>query len=90
MEVVGSSLNKIGRFIANPIIRHIVGDSGIVTTIELDSDLAEQALRLIQEEHPDVVLLDIELPDIKGYEVARRITDKGLAVNILAKGFDIP
>ena len=25
VELVGSSLNKIGRFIANPIIRHIVG-----------------------------------------------------------------
>lgn len=25
VEVIGSSLNKIGRFIANPIIRHIVG-----------------------------------------------------------------
>src|SRR5690606_12305661 len=25
IELVGSSLNKIGRFIANPVIRHIVG-----------------------------------------------------------------
>ena len=25
VEVIGSSLNKIGRFIVNPIIRHIVG-----------------------------------------------------------------
>jgi DNA-binding NarL/FixJ family response regulator len=49
-----------------------------------DAQNGEQALQIIQELHPDVVLLDIELPDIKGYEVARRITDKGLAVNILA------
>jgi two-component system invasion response regulator UvrY len=49
-----------------------------------DAQNGEQALRIIQEKHPDVVLLDIELPDIKGYEVARRITAEGLAVNILA------
>lgn len=49
-----------------------------------DAQNGEQALQLIHEQHPDVVLLDIELPDIKGYEVARRITAEGLAVNILA------
>jgi DNA-binding NarL/FixJ family response regulator len=49
-----------------------------------DAQNGEQALQIIQELHPDVVLLDIELPDIKGYDVARRITDEGLAVNILA------
>jgi two-component system invasion response regulator UvrY len=49
-----------------------------------DAQNGKQALKLIREQHPDVVLLDIELPDLKGYEVARRITDEGLAVNILA------
>jgi DNA-binding NarL/FixJ family response regulator len=49
-----------------------------------DAQNGEQALKLIHELHPDVVLLDIELPDIKGYDVARLITDEGLAVNILA------
>jgi DNA-binding NarL/FixJ family response regulator len=49
-----------------------------------DAQNGEQALKLIHELRPDVVLLDIELPDIKGYDVARLITDEGLAVNILA------
>lgn len=49
-----------------------------------DAQNGEQALRLIRERRPDVVLLDIELPDLKGYDVARRITDEGLAVKILA------
>ena len=49
-----------------------------------DAQNGEQALRLIREQRPDVVLLDIELPDLKGYEVARRITDEGPAVKILA------
>jgi DNA-binding NarL/FixJ family response regulator len=53
---------------------HVVGDA----------KNGEQALQVIHEQNPDVVLLDIELPDIKGYEVARNITDERLAVKILA------
>src|SRR5262249_19171361 len=37
------------------------------------------ALRLAEEEHPDVVFLDIGLPGMNGYEVAKRLrTDLGL------------
>lgn len=30
-------------------------------------------LSLVESEHPDVVLLDINLPDVDGYEVVRRL-----------------
>jgi len=30
-------------------------------------------LELVKTQHPDVILLDINLPDIDGYEVARRL-----------------
>jgi two-component system phosphate regulon response regulator PhoB len=32
-----------------------------------------EAMQLLLEHHPDLVLLDIELPDISGFEVCRRI-----------------
>jgi DNA-binding NarL/FixJ family response regulator len=36
----------------------------------------ESALRAIRELAPNVVLLDVQLPDINGFEVSRRIHDQ--------------
>lgn len=38
----------------------------------LEAATGEAALDAIEQEHPDIVLLDIGLPDIDGYEVLRR------------------
>jgi PleD family two-component response regulator len=38
-------------------------------------EFGEDAVRVCQEECPDLVLLDINLPDINGYEVCRRLKD---------------
>ena len=35
------------------------------------------ALSAVEELHPDVVLLDIQLPDIDGFEVAKRLCELG-------------
>jgi two-component system, OmpR family, KDP operon response regulator KdpE len=39
----------------------------------LGADGGERGLDLVEQEKPDVVLLDVGLPDIDGYEVLRRI-----------------
>lgn len=43
----------------------------------------EEALRLARETRPDLILLDIYLPDMSGLEVLRQLRDGGAAVDVL-------
>jgi CheY-like chemotaxis protein len=42
-----------------------------------------EALRVAQEVRPDVVLLDVHLPDIDGFEVAARLRDLDPAAEVV-------
>jgi DNA-binding NarL/FixJ family response regulator len=52
----------------------VVGDAGGV----------EEAVAVIERERPDVVLLDVHMPDGGGVEVIRRLGDRGSRVRFLA------
>ena len=39
----------------------------------IEASTGGEALRFIQSERPDLVVLDVRLPDISGYEICRRI-----------------
>ena len=43
----------------------------------------ETGYRMIQEEDPDLVMLDLMLPKMSGYEVCRMVRDKGITTPIL-------
>lgn len=49
-----------------------------------EADTGAAALRLAEAHRPDVLLLDMEMPDLSGVEVARRLQAAGAAVRILA------
>ncbi|HEV3048429.1 MAG TPA: response regulator transcription factor [Solirubrobacteraceae bacterium] len=52
----------------------VVGDAGDV----------QEAVRTIERERPDVVLVDVHMPDGGGVEVIRRVGESGAAVRFLA------
>src|SRR4051794_8573150 len=42
-----------------------------------------EALRAIEQLQPDLVFLDVQMPGLTGFEVARRIMDQGPSVHII-------
>lgn len=70
---------------------HPVVRSGIRSLLEKDASIevvgeastGEEALRLVDEAQPDVLLLDMELPDIQGTRVAEQIQQFHPKVKIL-------
>jgi len=43
----------------------------------------EAGYRMIREEEPDLVILDLMLPGMSGYEVCRKVREEGVAIPIL-------
>jgi two-component system, cell cycle response regulator DivK len=60
--------NERNRRLARDVLRH----AGIRT---LEAATASDALTLAAAEQPDVILMDIRLPDLDGTEAARRLKD---------------
>src|SRR2546422_11669707 len=58
----------------NPVvlfgISHLLKSAGFTA---VEAATGEQGLRLAQRESPDLVLLDVLLPDINGIELCRRL-----------------
>ena len=82
-------MNKIRIIIADD---HPITREGIKKFLQNASDIeiiaeavdGEEALNLATELEPDVLLLDMEMPKIKGLEVARQLKEEKSPVKILA------
>ena len=60
------------------IIMSIIGEMDEIS-VALDG---EEALTIIKEEKPDLVLLDIVMPGIDGFEVCRRVKSDPTTIDI--------
>lgn len=71
---------------------HPVARAGIRKFLEKEADIqvvgeassGEEALQMVRDLTPDVLLLDMEMPGLKGVDVAREVKEKKLPVHILA------
>jgi two-component system KDP operon response regulator KdpE len=85
---------------AEPLVLAVDDESGILRLIKLElssqgfrvvtADDGTSALRMAEEHRPDIVLLDIVMPDMTGLEVMRRLRERVNTPVILltAKGSD--
>jgi DNA-binding NarL/FixJ family response regulator len=62
-------------------IKQFLTEAGIEVMAEAED--GAQALQLIEQHQPDVAVLDIQMPEHSGIEVARRVRAKGLPVGLL-------
>jgi len=63
-------------------IRNLL-ERAVDITIVGEASTGGEALRLVEDMSPDVLLLDMELPDVKGIEVAQHLRQSGASVKIL-------
>ena len=85
---------------AEPLVLAVDDEAGILRLIKLElstqgfrvvtAENGETALRMAEEHRPDIVLLDIVMPDITGLEVMRKLRERtNIPVILLtAKGSD--
>ncbi|KTC90898.1 UvrY/SirA/GacA family response regulator transcription factor [Fluoribacter dumoffii] len=64
-------------------IRRLLEDMSDVEVVA-DAESGEQALALVKKHSPDVVLLDMKMPGIDGWEVTRRLKKSNPHVKVIA------
>ena len=66
-----------------PILRGLKDNLVAESYGVLTAEDGEEGCRLAREEDPDLIILDLMLPTLSGYEICRKLRDEGNAVLIL-------
>lgn len=61
-------------------------DAEVVAVHEADN--GEEAVRMIQEERPDLVLLDIQMPGLDGLGVVEAVGPEAMPLTVFVTAFD--
>jgi two-component system response regulator DegU len=70
----------------HPVVRagmRMVLDAAADVKVVAEGTSGADALRLVARHHPDVLVLDVNLPDLNGLEVTQRLHDRGTTTAIL-------
>lgn len=70
----------------HPVVRKGIRDlldQSVGITVIAEAQNGEEALALCQQENPDVLLLDMEMPDLNGVEVVEKLRESRPEVRIL-------
>jgi two-component system LytT family response regulator len=73
-----------------PVARQILREElNLISGIDLigEADEGKEALRKIVDLQPDLVFLDLQMPQIDGFEVVRRLSGKHLPVIVIVTAF---
>ena len=62
-------------------LRQVIEDAGMRVLAEADD--GEAALELIRQLSPDVAVIDVDMPKLDGFQLARRMREEKLAVEIV-------
>jgi DNA-binding NarL/FixJ family response regulator len=86
-EGVGKPMITVVVVDDHPIVRagmRAVLDTAADVTVSAEGASGADALRLVAQHCPDVLVLDVNLPDLDGVEVTRRLRAQGATTAILA------
>src|SRR5215467_8993692 len=65
------------------ILRGLADNLRLQSYDVLTADDGEDGYNLVRQQQPDLVILDLSLPSMNGYEICRRLRNSGLAIPIL-------
>ena len=62
-------------------LQQVIEQQNLYNIIEADN--GKDALSIIRDKEPDVAILDIEMPGMTGFEVAKKVHKEGININII-------